>query len=79
MLNDLQTQSMQKAAPCKARVVEEAIDHILSRQRLAAIAVEKTKPIASFKHERKDQSKDGKTGQSERLGNAGFAQQLPDL
>jgi hypothetical protein len=37
------------------------------------------KPIAPFKHEPKDQLKDGKTGQSERFGNAGFAQQLPDL
>jgi len=41
--------------------------------------MQKTKPIAPFKHERKDQLKDGKTGQSERLGNAGFAQQLSDL
>lgn len=33
----------------------------------------------AFKHERKDQPKDGQTGQSERLGNACFPQQLPDL
>ncbi|GIQ62883.1 hypothetical protein PACILC2_14510 [Paenibacillus cisolokensis] len=78
MLNDLQTQGMQKSSPGKAWMVYESIDYIFARQRLA-VAMQMTKPIAPFEHERKDQLKNDQTGQSERLRNTGFTQQLSDL
>jgi len=50
---------------------------INTRQRLAAITIGKMKPVTPFNHERKDQPKDGKTEQFERLGNACFRNSLP--